>query len=189
MQKRLFIAIKIIPEKQLTDIIQHLKHGLSRDSIKWVELNNMHLTLKFFGDVEISEITAINKVCTAIATNTNDFILELSGLGAFKSILNPQVLWVGIKRNKSLEELFISIQKNLQSINIKPDNKPFSPHLTIGRIKFIDDISNFRNRIGCFKALEFQSCKVDSFILYESILKPAGPIYKDLHKYALVTGT
>ena len=184
--KRLFIAIKINPDARFNEIYQHLRNEFIQDRIKWVDPNNLHLTLKFFGETEDSKIDHINSIITNIISNTHPFSFKISNPGVFGSSYQPKVVWLGISDNNTLNNLADTILNELQLIGFVRDRQNFVPHLTIGRINYLMDKERFNLIIRKYNISEIQTINVNDIFLYESILRKEGPIYNIISSYKLL---
>jgi len=183
--KRLFAAVKIEPSEGFLNIYGQIKRRLGNERITWVNVNNMHLTVKFFGDTYVHQIPAIDQ-CLKEATETiNNFELRIRNTGIFGSRYQPRVIWFGIETGNSLQELFLKVNAQLEKISIYPDRQNFVPHLTIGRIKEIRDKNTFQNVVDEFREHDSGAQQIDEFILYESILRREGPLYIPVQRYGL----
>ncbi len=183
--KRTFIAVDIHPEKNLQSNIQEIKDVLHHEKIKWVPDNQWHLTLKFLGDTP-------EEIIQPIIVDISDKIMQLPGmnlhlfsLGLFKSLNNPRILWIGFKPCETLIKAVKCINEATQKFGFESDNKEFSPHLTIARIKEIKQIKNLGNLIEKYKNTSFGMVTITEIIFYESILKSEGPVYLPMHKFPL----
>jgi len=176
--KRLFAAIKIKPEKTFFEVYTHLTTNLSNERINWVNPENIHITLKFFGETDERKIPDINAVFKNIALHTRPFTLSINKVGIFGSSYQPKVVWFGIDTNPVLLELARNVKTDLQTIGFDDDGQHFVPHLTIGRIKLLNDRKFFQEVINEHKNTFIQEVPVNRFFLYESILRREGPIYK-----------
>jgi len=177
---RTFIAIKIQLQSKLNETLDELKNKLKGESIKWVERENLHLTLKFLGEThrnQVDKITQLLEESIGIYPGIN---LKLSGLGYFKTMGQPRVLFVNIVRNDSLTKLFELIGNKLAEIGFEKEKRRFSPHLTLARIKYLNNKKRFYSVIEEFRNSEFQESLVSKIVFYESILTQNGPIYKPL---------
>lgn len=183
--KRIFAAIKIYPEEELTKAFYHLKSRLRNEKIKWVELQNLHITLKFFGETQEEQIPEICNHLDIVAQSNEPFSFQLKNLGVFGSSYKPRVVWVGIENNELLKELGKQVLNEMDGIGFKIDRQNFVPHLTLGRIKLLDNKPMFNNLIREFSDSQFQQVDVSQFHLIESILKPNGPEYKTLSSFKL----
>ncbi|MBK6347048.1 MAG: RNA 2',3'-cyclic phosphodiesterase [Bacteroidales bacterium] len=180
---RLFVAIKIDPEEQFRNTYGFLRQALDFNIIKWVELENIHLTLKFIGDTSPEEVPQIIEALSGVCEGIEPFRLEIANTGVFGSNYNPKVIWFGITPNKMLQNLAQNVSSKLETVGILGDRQNFVPHLTIGRIREIKDKKYFQQLMGRFNEVEIQSQTVTGFTLYESILKREGPQYNELGAY------
>ena len=183
--KRLFAAIKIHPGETFSDMVNTFREELWDSKIKWVNLDDIHLTLHFFGEVEEDKIPVIKKLLTDIAQKHEEFTIHPERTGFFGKKHNPRVLWVGFRKSRELTELQKSIKKELEVHGFKTDDRPFSPHLTIGRIKHVGDKDLFFDLISQYKDTYFQSTEVKKFILFESKLFRTGPKYTNLADFKI----
>ena len=113
------------------------------------------------------------------------FRLCLMGIGFFKSNRIPRVLFANISHDNSLKQLASAIENHLYEVGFEKEGRPFNPHLTLARIKRLKDKSNFVQAIDKFRDISLQPVHVTEIIFYQSILKPAGPVYIELGKYPL----
>lgn len=181
--KRLFAAIKVNPDEQFLDKYHKIQTLLQYERIKWVEENNIHITLKFFGETEESKIPEIKRFLSDVAANTDVFSFSLQNLGVFGSSYDPRVVWVGIKPYENLVSIMKTINTKLEPIGYKPDRQNLVPHLTLGRIKFLKDKKLFGQIIDQNSNITLNDISADYFILFESILKKEGPLYLALHNF------
>ena len=183
--KRIFAAIRINPVDQFVRIYEDLKSSCSHDKIKWVELYNIHITLKFFGETDERKIESIKELLAKIADNHSSFSLNINDVGIFGSSYKPRVIWFGIEKSERLISLANDVLDQVHDLGFEKDRQNFVPHLTIGRIKFIDNKRRFQEVINKCKSVEIQEQKVDQFYLIESILRQQGPEYKILESFQL----
>ncbi len=183
--KRLFVAIKIIPEEKLLKAYSDLRRRCYADKIKWVGSDLFHLTLKFIGETEEDKIPVISDVLHNVAKNTESFSFDLQGLGIFGSSYRPRIIHANIRGDNQLTLLGSTVLSELDKSGFPNDRQNFVPHLTLGRIKFIQNKKKFQQTINLFKGVYLQKVRVDKLILFESILYPPGPVYTILEKYKL----
>jgi len=183
--KRLFVAVKIHPSPEFLKTYHSLKSGLKFCHITWVKPENIHVTLKFFGETEERKIPAISGVLKEVAARHQAFTSELVNVGIFGSSYSPKVIWFGIEQAEPLKNLGMDVLKSVESIGWEPDRQNFVPHLTIGRIKDVPDRQLFQRMIDEHKKARMQEFSVREFHLYESILNREGPVYKVLESYKL----
>lgn len=184
--KRIFIALKVEAEKPLMTMISSLKSGLNRDLIKWTSPDNIHITLAFLGDTEENMIKLICSMLKEKCKETGRFELILKGVGVFRNFRDPRIIWTGIEPSEKLVYLNEIIIIGLKGLNINLEDRPFNPHLTIGRIKHLNENETLRVLIEQYKNSELQIIPVYEVILFESILLHSGPVYKPISRFNLV---
>ena len=183
--KRLFAAIKIHPSPKYISTFNELTTSLKHERIKWVEPENMHLTLKFFGETEENKIADIQLALSNAVSKSRTFTLKFSDTGIFGSRYDPRVVWFGINKSPELEMLSKNIITELAKVGWEPDRQNFVPHLTIGRIKELKDKTFFQQIISKYHTVEIQEELVLEVILYESILRREGPLYVKIISFKL----
>jgi 2'-5' RNA ligase len=183
--KRIFIAIKVEPKETLLNLFSFLQSRTDRDSIKWTKVDNVHITLAFLGDTAENIIKQIIEMLNKICIDFSPFELNMKGTGVFRSYSDPQIIWTGIEHSDRLIQLNKLILNGLKNLNIDLDDKPFNPHLTMGRIKHLNDRDSFKSLMQEFQNTEIQKIPVNEVVLFESILLPAGPLYKPIIKIVL----
>jgi len=182
-QKRLFVAIKIKPDKEFLRYYNQLKKALQQEKIKWVEEGKMHFTLKFLGDTPEDFIEDIIDALQEARLGIMPFDLVLEEMGIFGSSYDPRVIWYGIRDETQIFNLADNIFNELEGIGIERDRQNFVPHLTIGRIKQLHDKERFQQIIDKNKPGLIQTIRVEEFSLIESMLQPEGPIYEVIETF------
>jgi 2'-5' RNA ligase len=183
--KRIFIAVKVDAGETLLKMISFLKTGLSNDSIKWTNPDNIHITLVFLGDTNEEHIKTITATLAGKIEGLGKFELLIRGAGVFKNFSDPRVIWTGIERSEELIQLNDFIKNGLKGAGINIEDRPFKPHLTLGRIKDLKTGNTLKELIEKYRNTEIQKVPVNEVILYESILLQSGPVYKPLYKFKL----
>jgi len=153
--------------------------------IKWVKPENVHLTLKFLGDVKQESLNEISSLLEGIGARFRPFTIILDRTGLFPNIKNPKILWIGINGDTAvLGRLKYEIEEGLHKYGFKREPKPFVPHITVGRIKKARPLPR---QVAAFlnTYLENASTTVSRFHLVQSRLTPKGPIYTVLNSYPL----
>ncbi len=181
---RAFIAADI-DEPDIVDKIRVVKKSLTGDNfkIKFVEDENLHLTLKFLGEVDERLIPQIEEKMLNIKASS--FTITLKNIGVFTPSY-PRVLWIGVERGASnLAELASNINVNLSGLGFREEKKDFTPHLTIGRVKYVKNKSQLIEKIQALKDLDFGSMTIKCFKLKKSTLTPNGPIYETIKEFRL----
>lgn len=189
MLKRLFIAID--PEPAVLDTIFRLISTIKREypmvGVRYTAPQNLHLTLLFLGDTNDQEIPKIGSNLTKICQNFCEFDLEFSGLGAFPSQRNPRILWLGVKDPQPVTALAKAIIQE-SGLVIEPDKTQFSPHLTLGRVAedargiSSETSSRLFSKLG---SVNVGTTRIKEVLLYQSVLKPGGPVYTVLSRHPL----
>ena len=188
---RSFVAISL-PEgaiRALRRVQDKLKRTLGSQACRWVQPENIHLTLKFLGDIPISDLSriagALRESCGAYAP----FEVCLSGLGCFPNLLRPRVLWVGIGGDvAALSHLQQSVEQALSELGYPPEGRPFSPHLTLARVRNgarRADVAALGQTVGTLSLGEVARIPVEHVLLMRSDLRPGGPNYTELAKAEL----
>ncbi|MFA5362234.1 MAG: RNA 2',3'-cyclic phosphodiesterase [Candidatus Omnitrophota bacterium] len=186
---RTFIAIEL-PE-EVKEYLRRLQGKLKKPGadVKWVTPGNIHLTLKFLGEIDENTVQAVENIIEKTARTKRSFIVHVSSLGGFPGLTSPRVIWIGIdKGDTEVKEIAQDLEKSLEEIGIPPENREFSSHITIGRIR------SKLNRAGLAQALtDFKNAPqteniefpVKKITLFKSTLTPQGPIYEIVKESSL----
>ena len=184
---RSFIAVNLNPE--IKEYLTSLQVSLNvpETKIKWVEKNNLHLTMKFLGDISSEQTESVKSILKEITSRYSPFIIKLSSdIGIFPTYQMPRIIWTGIKEGANqLHELYSSIETMLYKEGFPRENKGFSSHITIGRVKFIRDKTDFIQILKRIEVTNFTQ-EVDGIDLMESKLTSSGPIYSITAKFPLL---
>lgn len=175
---RLFVGLSFAHEIRL--VLGHLASGL--DSVRWVKSENLHLTLRFIGDVSIGDAADLDLMLSAI--DSEPFDLQFRGLGYFGKGEKPRSLWVDITPNKNLLRLQEKVERSVVNAGFSVEGRKFKPHVTLGRFRGRKP-RNFDSYLitnGGFSTAPFT---VSSFVLFESHLGHGGSHYVALSEYPL----
>lgn len=184
---RSFIAIEL--PQEIIETIEKLQDRLRRYglNIRWIRSKNIHLTLKFLGNISEGDVTSITSVLKTIADNMAPFKLMGQGIGTFPGISHPRVVWLGMSGDVELLKKFqLRLEENLETLGFPKEGRPFRAHLTLGRVKGDIDKRILLEVIEQFGNLESDSFTVNSIILFRSDLQPNGPIYTKLAEVPFV---
>lgn len=182
---RTFIAVKIEPQSELLQLVKHLKKTFEKEKIKWVEENNLHLTLKFLGDTSSVQVEQVKNILQETGRKFCSFQFDLKGIGFFKRNRQPKVLFANIEKKDFLKELAAEIDIKLADLGFENEKRGFNPHLTLGRIKYLKNKARFYETVEEYRNQFIQQVKIDEIIYYQSILTPDGPEYKSIIKVGL----
>ncbi|MGQ9646471.1 MAG: RNA 2',3'-cyclic phosphodiesterase [Thermodesulfobacteriota bacterium] len=180
---RSFLAIEL-PEairRKIEEVQRELR--LSHADVRWVSPENIHLTLKFFGNIDESRIDPIVRSLEGPIEATSPFSLSTHGMGAFPHLKKPRVIWMGLQEGKQdLVALQRQIDGELMKIGFEPEGRDFHPHLTLGRVRSNRGIDELIGRMERYREEGFGDFGVERITLFKSDLKPSGPIYTRLRE-------
>ena len=183
---RCFIAIEIPKtiQNQLAQIQGTLRNQIEKAS--WVKPGNIHLTLKFLGDIDPDDLESIGKAIERVTSHHRSFSLRVGGLGAFPNFARPRVLWAGIKvGGNRVSVLARDINAALSDCGFPLDTKKFNPHLTLARLKERIDLRPYTNQYRQYDRMDGAEMSVTTISLIQSQLHPTGAIYSTLQSYPL----
>lgn len=181
---RLFVAL-LLPDdlkKKLAVLISQLRPLAG--GIKWVEPENLHLTLKFIGERPETDVAPITAAIETAIGDRKSFDVHITGCGGFPNLRNPRVIWVGMENAEPAIEMAARIDGQLQTLGIPPEDRPFSPHLTIGRVKMKTNLTPLSIQMGKTN-FDAGILTVDRVGLVKSTLTPRGPIYENFRVFKL----
>jgi len=184
---RTFIAIEL-PEEiiyTISKVQEEIKsYGLK---IRWVRPENIHLTLKFLGDIQEADTEKVARAVSESVTGYHPISLAVKGIGVFPGIKRPRVLWLGIsKKLDLLTALQRTLDEKLEAIGFPKEKRPFRGHLTLGRIKDKIDPKRLHGVLKEFAQFESEHFFAHRIILYKSELKPKGAVYTKLANQLLI---
>jgi 2'-5' RNA ligase len=189
-QVRCFIAIGLTDEIKagLKDLQAQLKSG-GQTPVKWVDPYSIHLTLKFLGGVDAAKITPITAAMEEAAHGVAPFSLKVEGLGVFPNLRRVQVVWVGVGGEvDKLAHLQQRLESNLAGLGFAPENRRFTPHLTLARVRdraSLDERGGLGELIAGTKFETAYSFPVEAVSLMKSQLTREGAIYSRIGTAAL----
>lgn len=174
---RAFIAIDL-PEKVKTSI-SSLQNNLKELNLsaKWVRPDNIHLTLKFLGNISDDKLTPVKEIIANIAKEFKTFEVNLTELGFFPNSRKPRVLFIATSKSEKLKAIADSLEEGLAKIGFVKEGR-FKSHLTLARIKSLENISHLNKKITSLRIQA--SFKIDQITLYQSKLTSSGPVYEKL---------
>jgi RNA 2',3'-cyclic 3'-phosphodiesterase len=169
MSLRLFAALELPDE--IADRLMPLMQGVG--GAKWRPRENLHLTLRFFGEVSEPIAEEIDSELQQIAFAAKPFELQLKGAGSFGGA-EPHALWIGVAENAALTKLAADCERAARRVGLKPEALKFKPHVTIAYLSLapLDRVQAFEARLGLFETAPFW---VESFGLYSSVTRKSAP--------------
>jgi len=178
---RAFLAVEL-PEA-LRDGLAQVQGELkrSRADVRWVAPGNIHLTLKFFGNVPDDEIEALAAAAREVAAETPPLQLKVTFAGAFPSPNAPRVVWLGLGGDLvPLTQLFYRLEKSYAALGYPPEGRAFKAHLTLGRVKSPANRDKLARLLTKLPPPDWPPFEVKELILFQSVLSPQGSKYTPL---------
>lgn len=182
---RVFIGIKFDDStcRQIEKFLKPFKEISS--PIRWAKPGNVHLTLKFIGEVTAEEYARIDDALSAAHFDVPPLTLEIAGCGKFGRGSELNIFWLGIEKNPGLEKLFQTIEETLAKIGISREERGFSPHITVGRNKQGFNFKPLLDLIAKRALVPITEFKAAAFQVFKSDLQPGGPVYTRLKEIVL----
>lgn len=186
---RTFIAIDLSAAAR--DEIERIEKELQKTDapVGWVKPERIHLTLKFLGDVGDEQIEDIKAALEKVASGASAFRLKPLGCGAFPTIKQMRVVWVGVHGE---EEALLCLQKEVEKamalLGFKPEDRPFRAHLTLGRVKGRQNLRALQEALLAHQTFEAEAFDVTELVLYKSELRREGALYTPLFRAAFGRG-
>jgi 2'-5' RNA ligase len=181
---RAFIAIEIPPgiKKAIAAQTASLQTNASR-AVRWVTAENTHLTLKFLGEISPNNVDLLSQALLGECGQVAPFEITVTGLGCFPNMRRPRVIWIGLNVPPELNKLRLKIESATDRLGYSAEEKPFSPHLTIGRVReqaSPDELKRLQSSLEALTIGALGTFTAQSVYLFKSDLQPAGPIYSHL---------
>lgn len=183
---RIFISIELPDEikKNLDKLMAKLKE--TEAAVKWVKAENLHITLKFLGWVEVKQLDNLIKLTREAISGFESFKISFENLGTFPPGENPKIIWVGTdKGGHKLCKLAKNLEETLAAFGYKKESREFKSHITIGRVKGKQGADKLKAKIKSLKAPKFGAVLVDRISIMKSTLTPKGPIYEKVKELSI----
>jgi 2'-5' RNA ligase len=182
---RTFIAISLSDPVRirLQEISNDLQGKLKNRSLRWVSPQNIHLTIKFLGDMQSSAVAQLSQALSALGPEIHPFTMHFTEVGCFPNRHRPKVIWVGGQTPPELRQLFQAIDRLTNQLGFASENRPFSPHLTLARLAqhaSFQDAAVVGEVVGAYQLIAIDPLIIAEFHLIKSDLRPQGPIYTHL---------
>jgi 2'-5' RNA ligase len=191
--RRLFVALEP-PEpvrRRLGALAEDLRRGAGRagDEVRWVPPANVHLTLQFLGAVPEERVAAVEAALGEAAAEARPLSLSVRGVGGFPNARRPRVLWAGLEGDLApLAALVAGLGARLGKLGFPPEDRPFSPHLTLGRARDGHGAPGLAGALAGAGQAEAAPWRASELVLFESHLSPRGPRYEAIARVALGGG-
>lgn len=192
--RRLFVALDLaigVVEELLNiqeELHAHLgaNGDLPQTRLRWTNPENIHLTLKFLGNTEDALISRLSETISSLVKPLFPFEVEARGVGFYPAPELPRIFWCGFDPQSAevLALLQQAIERDLGELGFAPNDRPFHPHLTLGRVKSRAN-PDFASFAAKHENRSFGKSYVKDFVLYESILTPSGPVYQVIERFTL----
>ena len=188
MMLRSFIAVELRPEIQnaIASGTASLQKSLPKPLVRWVIPGNLHLTLKFLGDISSANLERLAEVLKTEAATHASFSFAFGGIGAFPTPRRARVIWIGLETPPDLAALQRGVEAATNRMGYPPEERPFSPHLTIGRVGqnvTSIDLQKIKIALDETKVGSLGTVLVDAIHIFKSDLQPSGSVYT--HLYAM----
>lgn len=185
-KNRLFVAIDLSNQSDLSQLIRNFKQSLVSENLHWTKEKNLHLSLKFIGSASENQEKLIDESLQLIAKKTNTFEIDFGSIGVFGSTHDPRVLWLGVKPSAALLEFQQLIADSLVKLGVKAEIQNFIPHITLARNHHkIKSKDYFQKVINHFQHPKLSTKQVNEFCLFNSVLTKEGPTYQIKSNYSL----
>ena len=185
-KQRLFVAVEV--DADVRGRLAETQRILATcgASVKWVEFENIHLTIKFIGEVDATITHRISHAVGEAVSRIKPFTYSVDGIGTFPEGGAPRIIWAGVKQGaEPLAQLFELLNRGLVSFGVAYERRRFVPHITLGRVRSKKNTSHLRDAIAQFASRHFGLVEVDRVILFESQLTKKGPIYTPVATFEL----
>ena len=186
---RAFIAVPVPVDVKRAAESARARCSDIQGSLRWVAPANIHLTLKFLGDVDMSRVAAVTALL-ADTVSVASFALASGGLGVFPSVKRPRVLWMGVAGETARFIDFARLlDARLADLGFAKERRPFRAHLTLGRFKGKTDPKRLAGVLLAAAGTDSVPFEADRVILFQSELKPTGAVHTPLAAYPLTAGS
>lgn len=194
MMLRSFIALEVPPhiQKAIAAQTESLQRTLPRPLVRWVAAHNIHLTLQFLGDVSPANLDLLAQALRSEAASHPAFEVSVGQVGAFPTPRRPRVIWVGLNAPAALLSLHRGIQTVTARMGYPPEERTFSPHLTIGRVQQNASAAELHKIQAALEGTQvgaLGSFRVEAVVVFKSDLQPPAPVYTRLHTLPLAANS
>jgi 2'-5' RNA ligase len=187
---RAFIAVDLSSEilEGIEQVSLDLRTRMKDIPIRWVPVDNIHLTLKFLGNVSTANLEILKDILGSVVSSHSECDISVGGIGAFPKSHNPRVIWVGMEVSQELVNLQRDIEIETARLGYSREHRPFSPHLTFGRVSrnaSAQDVHAIAKVLENFKVGFLGATRLKTVYLYRSDLRPDGAVYSPIYSVSL----
>lgn len=187
---RAFIAINLSQEilERIEQVSLDLRTRLKEAPVRWVPVENIHLTLKFLGNVSTANLEILKDILGKVVSSHHECDISVGGIGAFPKLQNPRVIWIGMEIPQELVALQHIIEIETARLGYSREYRSFSPHLTFGRVSrnaSAQDVHAIAEVLETFKVGFLGATRIKTVYLYRSDLQPEGAVYTPIYTAAL----
>ncbi len=182
---RLFVALEL-PASHRASLTEVCERG-RRGGVRWVPAENVHLTLKFLGEVDEARIPKIEEALASVAARARPFPLSLAGCGCFPNVRAPRVVWLGLAEGAGeAQALAGAVEDALRPVGFAPERRPFKPHLTIGRVKDPrEGAAAASSKVDALADYAAAPARAEAVALVKSTLTAEGSVYEEIGRWRL----
>ncbi len=181
---RIFVAAALEPVLREAVVQVRSRLDSAGGALRWVRPDDLHLTLKFLGEIAEARVAGVAAAARQVAGRTEPFEITLAGIGAFPSPRRPQVVWVGVGTGADrVTSLARDLDTELHRLKFPKEGRPFRPHLTVARARHaVPDLSA---ALGDLDGLVLGTQIIDALCVMQSVLRPSGAVYRPVEEVRL----
>lgn len=188
---RVFVAVPLTSAitQQLADVQRRLRRDCPEQAVTWVKPENIHLTLFFLGDILPERQAPVEAALRVVVRHARPLTFSVQGVGAFPNLNRPRVIWVGLQEpTGQLALLHSAVNEAMANVGFQPEDRRFSPHLTLGRIRqraSREDAQTVGEAVRRAEVGHLGDAPVEEMVLFRSVLKSSGAEYTPLARYKI----
>jgi 2'-5' RNA ligase len=184
---RTFLAVELDPAVVQAATALQAVLAKSAAGVRWASPTTFHVTLQFLGEVDDRELHTVCRTAEVVCRRLPPFPLSLRGVGAFPNLRRPKTVWAGVSDGAvELQRLFAALEDELLSVGgYRRENRPYTPHLTLGRVTTDDDSVGLASALSKFEAWAGGTTAVGEVVVFTSQLRRDGPEYTAVGRAAL----
>ena len=183
---RTFVAVATSStlQKRAANLIERLR--CSDANVSWVKPDNLHLTIKFVGDVPNTEVSQVCQAVGNAVDSDGPFAVSYEGMGAFPNRERPKVIWIGVDQgSERLVQLHASVDNSLGDLGFLPERRPYQPHLTVGRLRRPVPSPQLGELMEQYENFSAGTVEVKELLVMASFLGRGGPTYDVMARFRL----